>query len=397
MVDDPVVSEVASAGQVGDDTSYSGGSLGDPFPVTIETAMRSIRALFAVSVLSFTLTGIAAQGGQQDLREQLRQQQLMERFRAESEQRRREDQMMFPRSTAPKGVSTPFHLGFRAGLQQLFPRYEGLPTYPKNVPGYGGYPAAGKGPLGFRAGAPGTRPIEKDQWPSWITSGVGVKDMKAKPTQAVLVRLTDRVWLRPVGERAFVPLAYYDRFRFVATGGRVEVRGKGEFQLALHDGGGMRSQGPCSLEVTGLNADAADLRLRTVDKVWLTARLRPLRVQLPDGTQLEFTAGLVRIDRKIDHIRVTNAGSSPIRYVGPYGSGEISGPRFINIWLAASESLAFGEALQVDGRITHSKAGKAITVRGGKGGRVVWSGASFALDTGSTLRLESLKPVRRKP
>jgi hypothetical protein len=192
-------------------------------------------------------------------------------------------------------------------------------------------------------------------------------------------------------------LAYHDRFRFLATGGRVEVRGKGEFQLALHDGGGMRSRGPCSLEVTGLSAEAADLRLMSVDKVWLTARLRPLRVQLPDGTQLEFTAGLLQIEQKSDHIRITNTGSSPIRYVGPYGSGEISGPRFITVWSATAESAAFGEALQVDGRVTQSRAGQAITVRGGKGGRVVWSGARFALDAGSTLRLEPLKPLRRKP
>lgn len=354
--------------------------------------------MFFIACVLASLSGEAvAQFEQgQTAGEAARRQQALEQLRREAEQRRREDMLMFPLSTKPRDVPTLFHLGYRSGLQQLFPRYEGLPTYPSNVPGYGGYPGAAKQPGGVGAGAPGARPSDKDRWPSWIETGTGTKGRMVKSTQAVLVRLTDRVWLRATGERAFVPLAFYDRFRFLETGGQVEVRGKGEFQLVLHDGGGLRSRGPCSLEVAGLNDHTADLQISTVEKVWLTAKLRPLRVRLPDGTQLEFSSSVVHLERRGDRIRVSNAGSGPIHFSGAVGAGEITGPRFISLWVAPAKTAPLSDLLQLKGRVSQSKTGGVTTISGGDDGRVIWSGASFALGKGNSLQIQPLKSAKRQ-
>lgn len=358
--------------------------------------MTTIRVFLIATTIALLLGESPAQRyRQQDAREQARRQKVLDQLKEREQQRRRENAMMFPQNTAPKGAPFQFQLGNRKGLQQMFPRYDGLPTYPSNVPGYGGYPGAGDktgtglGPGGL--GVLGLRPTNKDRWPSWIEGGTGAGDQKVRSNQAVLIRLTDRVWLRPSGERAFIPLAFYDRFRFMEPGSQVEVRGKGEFQLVLHDGGSLRSRGPCSLQIAGLNDESADLQLANVQNVLLTAKLRPLRVRLPDGTQLEFVSGGVHLERRGDSIRVSNAGSSPIRYNGSLGSGEILGPKFIRIWVAPPRIPPLSDALQLTGRVSQSKSGPVTTIRGGDQGRVTWSGASFVLGEGATLQLQPLK------
>ena len=90
----------------------------------------------------------------------------------------------FPYNLMPKEVPMPYHLGYRPGLQEMFPHYEGLPTYPENVPGYGAYPGAKPRPPSTRAAPP--RPIEPrtGRWPSWIEGGLGPGVGKATPGQA---------------------------------------------------------------------------------------------------------------------------------------------------------------------------------------------------------------------
>jgi len=357
--------------------------------------MRSIRLIpLAVVLASLVGEGVGQAEWPQTAGEQARRQEALERLRREAEQRRREDMLMFPLSTMPRDLPTPFHLGYRTGLQQLFPRYEGLPTYPGNVPGYGGYPGVVGQPGAVGLGSPGIKSADKDSWPSWITPGN--KPRVVKSTQVVVVRLTDRVWMRKAGERAFVPMAYYDRFRFLETGSQVEVRGKGEYQLVMHDGAGMRSRGPCSLQINSLDESVMDLQITTVNSIWLTAKLRPVRVLLPDGTRLELSASAVHIERRGDLIRVSNAGSAPIRFAGLCGSGEIRGPRYINVWTEPSKASPLSGSLQLTGRVTQSKAGGVTTLRGGADGQVTWSGARFKLGDGASLKIQPLKPVSAK-
>ncbi len=361
--------------------------------------MSTIRSMLVIGILGSLSVPAVAQFGD-SAQEQAQRQAALEEMRRRREQKRRQTQLMFPMNTAPRDAPLPFHLGYRAGLQQLFPRYEGLPTYPNNVPGYGGYPgaakAAGKGVGPAKVAVPGVRPeTPKDRWPSWIEGGTGKKGLKVKSTEGVLVRITDRVRMRDAGERAFVPLEFHDRFRFLGVGGRVEVRGKGEYQMVLHNGGSIRSRGPCSLLIAALDDTHADLQFDKAENVWLTAGARPLRVRLPDGTQLEFTAGRVQLQRRGDRIRVANDGRNPIRYAGSAGTGEIVGPRFISIWVAPPSAPPHSHPLQLTGRVSQSKSGSITTIRGGDDGRVAWSGASFALGEGASLQIQALSAVSR--
>jgi hypothetical protein len=300
---------------------------------------------------------------------------------------------MFPYSALPRNAPSPFHLGDPASIQRLFPYYEGLPTYPNNVPGYGGYPGAGKTPgeIGLdRVSGLEKPPVDKNRWPSWIEGGMGNDKMRATPQQAVLVRVADRVWFRAPGEPAFIPLVFYDRFRFMTVGTQVEVRGKGEFHMVLHTGGNVRSRGPCAITVTAMDTKEVGLQLDVVGKLWIKAGLRPYHVTLPDGTEFTFSDTLLYLERRGDRCRVSNLGSSPVRFAGSAGSGELDGPERLYLWMRPPGKLPLSREFQAQGDVATSRVGKVTTVRGGTGGKVTWSGAGFKVPGGSTLEIKPL-------
>ena len=302
-------------------------------------------------------------------------------------------QHTFPYSALPKDAPLPFHMGYREGLRQLFPNYEGLPTYPDNVPGYGGYPGAAGTPTesdpAYRM--PGVKArTDDDRWPSWIEDGKGGGVMRATADRGIVVRATDRVWFKDPEEEAFIPLVFYDRFRYLETGARIEVRGKGEFQMVLDGGANVRSSGPCGLLVTAMNEQEMALSVNAATNLWLRARVRPFRVLMPDGTELTFADTLVRIEHVGDWIRIGNLGKHPIEFSGTAGQGKLEGPTFIHLWDNAPSSRPHGHELEFQGDVALQHSGDVTTVRGGKDGSVTWSGAKFRVATGSTLTLKPL-------
>jgi hypothetical protein len=331
--------------------------------------------------------------------EQARQDLLLRRFQERQDYVRRIQNYTFPYNAIPREAPLPFHLGNRSGLQQLFPAYEGLPTYPGNVPGYGGYPGAG-GQAGetwpVRGPSREKNPGAKDRLPSWIQEGAGARSMRATAQQAVLVRVVDRVWFRAPDEPAFVPLVFHDRFKFTTVGAQVQVRGKGEFHLVMHAGGHLRSRGPCAITVTGMDEKAVALQFGEVDQLWIQAGLRPFRLAMPDGTAVEFTDTLLHIERRGDRCRLANLGKSPVRYTGPAGGGELQGPRFIELWTQPAVGPAVGDALTMDGVLATPPVGETLTIQGGAGGRVSWSGATFQVGGGSTLAIRPLDPIETR-
>ncbi len=352
------------------------------------------RAVVGACCLGLFAGSASAQINQgRDAFQRTAEEQLIQQRKERLERERRMQNLMFPYSALPKDAPMLFHLGDREGMQQLFPYYEGLPTYPSNVPGYGGYPGTGKSPDEIEAGKiPGLErsPADKNRWPSWIEGGMGKQLISATPQQAVLVRTADRVWFRPPEERAFIPLVFYDRFRFMTAGSQVEVRGKGEFQLILHAGGDIRSRGPCSMTVTVMDATEVGLQLRDAAQMWIKAGLRPFRVTMPDGTELTFTDTLLHLERRGDRCRVSNLGASPVRFVGSVGTGELVGLMRVRLWMQPSLKAPLGHDFEAVGDVATTRIGQVTTVRGGTGGKVIWSGAAFKVPVGSTLEIKPL-------
>ncbi|MCA8956732.1 MAG: hypothetical protein KDC87_11715 [Planctomycetes bacterium] len=308
-------------------------------------------------------------------------------------------QSMFPYSTMPRGLPLPFHLGYRPGLQQLFPANPGLPSYPGNVPGYGNYPGAAQDPgkSGVPSLEPGMlKPDDGNAWPSWITHSTAKVGSEATADQAVLVRVTDRVWLRAPGEPAYVPLAFHDRFRVLQTGSQVGVRGKGEYQVVTHDGGKLSSRGPCSLTVVAMSEREMSLELSTLDSLWLSATLRPVHAKLPDGTELDFTNSAVYLERRGSRCRLENNGNSVVKFRGAAGRGELRPTDYMTLWMQEPATVAPADALQVSGDLVKSQSGAATELRGAAKGRVDWSGARFKVEEGATLSVAPLPNLSSK-
>ena len=361
---------------------------------------RAMKRRYTARLGSFLLAalladGLLAQFPPKDPREQAREEMLRDRLKERQKQEERLRNLQFPYTTLPKDAPLPFHFGDQSALRRLFPAYEGLPTYPSNVPGYGGYPGATKSPdEAERQLVPALKKArpDGDRWPSWIDGGDKFKG-KATPQQAVLARVADRVWFRAAGEAAYIPLAFHDRFRFMALGAQVEVRGRGEFHLLMHAGGHIRSRGPCGIDVTGMTEKEVGLRIRNVAQLWLKAGLRPFHLEMPDGTTVEFADTLIRLIRSGDRVRIENLGKSAVRFAGPYGKGELSGPEFADLWVRRAKAAPLSDQLHAKGDVTTSRVADVVTVEGGADGHVSWSGAGFQVLPGSKLQIQPLKGI----
>ena len=350
----------------------------------------TIRSLWISCILAGLCGEVVAQSPAQ---EQLQEEMIRERVKQRMEQERKLKSQMFPESAMPLEAPMPFQIGEGTGIQRLFPFYGGIPNTPRNVPGSGGFPGAGA--PGAQPGGIGGLPLRRvtdsvDRWPSWIDGGDRA-DMKSTPEQAVLVRVSDRVWFRAPNDSSFVPLAFYDRFRFMVSGTEIQVRGRGEFQVILHSGGTLRSRGPCEVSVSNMDSKEVAMELGNVDRMWIKAGLRPFRVVMPDATLLSFSNTLAYIERKGDRCHVANLGKGLLRYSGAAGDGELKGPKQIRLWMQAAKVAVHSRELNAQGGVATSRNGEATKVVGARGGQVAWSGALFRVGEGATLEIKPLR------
>ena len=136
------------------------------------------------------------------------------------------------------------------------------------------------------------------------------------------------------------------------------------------------------------------MQMPVVSNVWFHAKLRPVRLQLPDATELQFTDTLVHLTRRGDRCRVSNEGKSPVKYVGSAGLGELDGPVYIDVWMKPPAQPPRSDSVRLSGDVSMTQSGRKTTVRGGDNGNVEWSGASYKVGSGTTLEIQPLKRAR---
>lgn len=321
-----------------------------------------------------------------------------EQYQSYLRQRQRERSVyyrnwLFPYTSMPVGAPVPFHMGFQPGLRQMFPRYQGLPTYPQNVPGYGAYPGLELKKPGRPAPLKPVQPAE-DRWPSWIEGGMGARAKKSTPSEAVLVQTGARVWVIDPGEEAYVPLRYFDKFRFLETGSRVQVRGRGELEVYCHDGSMIRSRGRVDFTVARLNREIFDLRLTSLRQVWLRARERSVLLTLPDATVLTVSDALLHIEYEGDRIAVSNNGPGVVSYQGAMGKGKLVASRYMLLWPQEATQDALGAGLELMGDVSTVEDQDHLRVTGGANGLVTFSGARFKVEPEQSLVLTPLAASR---
>jgi len=252
------------------------------------------------------------------------------------------------------------------------------------------------------------RVSEAPDWPRWVRDR-NAQPFPFVPEQALLVRHTDRVWFRGPDDDAMVPMYHHDRVRSVVPGTTVEVRLSGEFELMLHLGGQIMSQGPVELRIEQLAASLVALRFAKLTKLRLQVTGREHHLHLPDGStvvipadtaagdpeapspgqaQLQFDR-LEEPERTGGRIAMWNSGRRTVRWRHAFGEVPVAQGQRVLLLVQPVES-AIGNRLAAQG-VQWQRDGVAL--RGTSSGlaEVNWSGARFQLPAGATLQLDPLQ------
>lgn len=285
---------------------------------------------------------------------------------------------------------TDVHPRYRRGDLQS-PAFQGLPVLVP--PGFGAYPG-GQLPVPFRdtgvvSPAVGLEPRSPNSWPTWLP-GSREGDEGFTADVAIVVQATDYVWLREPGERVYVPLAYWDRFRVCTAGTSIDVRGGGQFAVVFQRGAVARVMGRARLELVRLDEEASEIALEDVTRLIASAGDRPVRVRVGNSGTIELVATRVSMTRERGMVHVENLG--PGDAVFESGDEEVALPSGYRITLlpALPEDAPSGR-LALEGDVSTSRDGRALIATGGAGdGWVSWSGARFRLSRGALLRIDPL-------
>lgn len=289
------------------------------------------------------------------------------------------------------------------------PRFEGFPVFPSRLSGYGNYPAgtAPGGPPGQQVPfpLPSLPPAgpEVADWPAWAR----LRDREPlpfTPELALLVRHTDRVWWRRAADEAFVPLFHHDKIAPLGSGGEVQVRQAGEFELLLHSSSRLIAQGPTDLRLTTMTAAAVAIDVLSFTRLRLHVTHREHTLMLPDGTKLvlqpeppgvELTGPTVVLFDRVSEpafyggrATIYNAGPRDLMLESALGETTLSPGHRVTIFLEPpaapiARTLDLGEAVA-------TQDGDDVRVAVPNGGTVAWSGARFTLPAGGDVRLQPL-------
>lgn len=301
--------------------------------------------------------------------------------------------------------------------------FNGFPlSFPKGLGAFGSYPVTSpsSGVPGFlglgaaRMTGPGGLPLfalpseDVPGWPRWLRA-IDAPEFPYVPGQALLLRQSERVWWKEPGEDAFVPLYFHDKVRSVVPGTEVEVRRTGNFELLLHGGGRVLSQGPTHLRVDSMDDKQVVLKFSMLSKLRMQLSGREHQLQLPDGSMLVVPADVPPASPEElpigPAVLVLERADEPGQF---YGRAVLwnGGQRAVRWRYALGEVLLEpGHRMQfflhpvaagTGAGLTAAEAeivanGPARTITGNAGGAVQCCGASFALPKGARLSLDPLQ------
>lgn len=315
------------------------------------------------------------------------------------------------------------------------PKWSGFPAFPARLQGYGNYPLPvdpdDPNVTGLVAPLPAAEP-EPAGWPSWVRLRAR-KPLPFDVDVGLLIAQNGRSWFRSTREEPFVPSMLHDKFASLPVGAEVEMRGRGKFEVLLHQSTRIEVAGRTRLEVVGLDEESVTLAFAYLSRLRLHVNGRTNKIRLPDGSELEIAPAelsadapgevpaalsgfgalfgtasipeavrpaLVEIHRADEpswyggRATITNLGGRSITWRHAFGETEIAPAQRVTLFLSPPTAPT-RHGLQAGGARVEED-GDAAVLRAGSNTEVQWCGASIAVPAGGELRLESLAgPIRR--
>lgn len=311
------------------------------------------------------------------------------------------------------------------------PQWSGFPAFPARLQGYGNYPLPADpddpNATGLVAPLPAAEP-EPVGWPSWVRLRAR-KPLPFATDVGLLIAQDGRSWFRETPDEPFVPSMQHDKFASLPVGAEAEQRGRGTFEVLLHQSTRIEAAGRTRLRVVGL--DEQNVSLAFADLSWLRVHVtgRTNKVRLPDGSELEIapaevpaemqgalsgfgalfgTASIPEVARpalveveRVDEpswyggrATITNLGSRSVRWRHAFGETTIEPSQRVTFFLTPPAAPTLAGLQPGDARVEDD--GDATVCRAVSNTEVQWCGASIAVPAGGAVRIESLSgPVRR--
>ncbi|MEC7583022.1 MAG: hypothetical protein VYE77_01780 [Planctomycetota bacterium] len=284
--------------------------------------------------------------------------------------------------------------------------FQGFPVFPTSLGGFGSYPPP---PSGFmQPPTPSTVPPPAQvpsapNWPAWVT----VREKPQLPYNidtAVVVRQSDRVWVRDVGEPAMTPLYFWDISRAVSAGAKVSIPQTGDFLVLFYGGTRIESFGYSELDIGKMDEKGVEFSMSSLTHCVLTAHQQSFVMKLPDGSELrslpipEDAAAIGTTRLFFDRIggpdwlegraTIFNGGARNVAVKTVFGDFVLETGMRITMFLNEPRD-TFSHEL-VTHNVQPQVEGSVRTFTAGQNASVIWSGAEFKLAEGSTLRLDPM-------
>lgn len=286
-------------------------------------------------------------------------------------------------------------------------QFQGFPTFPSRLFGYGTYPGqTAPGGLGDLRRPPMLPPALSSPpgWPVWVRTR-SEKPLPYAPEVGLLIRHGDRVWYQDAGEPAAVPLYHFDKFRALAAGAVVEVRHEGNFELLLHESTRLVAAGPTRLRLVELTPELVRLEVLALTRLDVSADGRAHVITLPDGSELRLAATgadeaaegpavvqLLRADEPACYggrATLANRGNRALLWHTAHGDVRLDRDHRTTLFLTPPPA-TIALPLAAEGIQMTPDGQGAAGGRSPGGGEVRWCGAAFVVPAGGTLRFDSL-------
>ncbi|MCK5943674.1 MAG: hypothetical protein KAI24_16950 [Planctomycetes bacterium] len=311
------------------------------------------------------------------------------------------------------------------------PKWSGFPTFPARLSGYGAYPLPvdPDDPTGGGAVAPlpAAEP-EPAGWPSWVRLRAR-KPLPFAVDVGLLVAQHGRTWFRESDEEPFVPTMMHDKFASLPVGAEVECRGRGAFEVLLHQSTRIEAKGRTRLKAVALGEDEVTLAIGALSWLRVHVNGRTNKLVLPDGSELlvqpvevpeEMQAPLsgiaalfgaasipeiakpamVEIERADEpswyggRATITNLGGREVLWRHAFGEVTLQPSQRVTLFLAPPSAPTAAALVPGDARVELD--GERAVCRSVSATEVRWLGARVQVPAGAEVRIESLAgPVQR--
>lgn len=270
------------------------------------------------------------------------------------------------------------------------------------------------------------------RWPTWVDVGGAARQVervrgetedRPQASECYFVRMSDRVELRPSGEKGYYPLQFWDTARRLGIGSRVRLSGRGRALMIFSDGTQVELIESGEVGFVQGTIDRLVLELSSVTRAFVRLGSRGVEIRMPDASVLRGRQSSFEIQRQVqdtggenggapaDRLAVTNWGPDPLRLEAPVAlrnmgadNLELAPRRRLLLALVTSdagrEPLAEDLPKTIPGGGIDLRAGVHATVRKDRRGLAVearsgdavlrWGGTRLRVPLGTTLRIDPL-------